>query len=115
LDPPETVAELRAGLAAFGPELRATSQAREAARFLLAPPLPLVARAPYGVLAAAAVGLLPLWARVALRLPLGPVADAVLARPAGIALVQLARWALSPAPAEDETATPEPAEPAEVG
>jgi len=39
-------------------------------RFLLLnPPLPLVARPPYGVLAAAAVSLLPGWARRPLHLP----------------------------------------------
>ena len=96
VEPPRSVAALRAQLAAFRPELEATPDAREAARFLVAPPLPLVARAPYSVLAAAAVGLLPLWARLALRLPLGPVADAVVVRPAGVALMQLTRWALVP-------------------
>jgi uncharacterized protein (DUF2236 family) len=96
VEPPRSVAALRAQLAGFRPELEATPEAREAARFLVAPPLPLVARAPYSVLAAAAVGLLPLWARLSLRLPLGPVADAVVVRPAGVALMQLARWALVP-------------------
>ena len=54
-----------------------------------------MARAPYSVLAVAAVGLLPLWARLALRLPLGPVADAVVVRPAGAVLMEVARWALA--------------------
>ena len=93
-DPPMSVAELQASLAAFRPELRATREAREAARFMLAPPLPLAVRTPYGVLAVAGLGLLPLWARLALRLPLGPVADAVVVRPAGGAMLHLTRWAL---------------------
>ena len=97
VDPPRSVGELRAALAAYRPELAATPEAREAARFLLAPPLPLVARPPYTMLAAAAIGLLPIWARLALRLPVGPVADAVVVRPAGVALMQLTRWALADA------------------
>jgi uncharacterized protein (DUF2236 family) len=95
-DPPTTMAGVRSGLVAFRPELRATGEARDAARFLLAPPIPLAARAPYGMLALAAVGLLPLWARVALRLPVGPVAETVVVRPAGAAVIHLARWALTP-------------------
>src|SRR5579862_7407433 len=59
-DPPRTEAELADRIARYRAELAATAQAREAARFLLVnPPLPAVARAPYGVLAAAAVSLLP--------------------------------------------------------
>lgn len=95
-DPPVTVAGLRAGLAAYRPELHATPEAREAARFLLAPPLPITVRTPYGLIAMAGVGLLPLWARLALRLPLGPVAETVVVRPAGAAMIHLTRWALSP-------------------
>jgi len=94
-DPPASVAELRASLAVFRPELQATREAREAARFMLAPPLPLTVRTPYSVLAVAALGLMPLWARLALRLPLGPVADAVVVRPAGGAMIHLTRWALT--------------------
>jgi uncharacterized protein (DUF2236 family) len=93
-EPPRTEAELAALIAEYRPELAATAQAREAARFLLLnPPLPLVARAPYGVLAAAAVSLLPWWARWHLRLPLLPGAEATLVRPAGHALVHAIRWA----------------------
>lgn len=96
--PPQTVDDLRAELVDFRPELRGTRQARDAARFLLLePPLPLAARAPYTMLAAAAVSLLPLWARWPLRLPLLPVSEAVLVRPAGQAVTQLIRWSLGPA------------------
>jgi uncharacterized protein (DUF2236 family) len=84
-------------------ELAGTAQAREAARFLLlTPPLPAVARPPYTVLAAAAVSLLPGWARRPLRLPRLPVTEAALVRPAGHALVHAIRWAITrppPAPA----------------
>ena len=102
-DPPRTEAELAARIDAYRAELAATAQAREAARFLLVqPPLPVIARAPYGVLAAAAVSLLPGWARRPLRLPRLPVTETVLVRPAGHAMVQAIRWATAaprPAPA----------------
>ena len=59
-DPPRTEAELADRISQYRAELRGTAEARAAARFLLlTPPLPLVARAPYGVLAAAATSLLP--------------------------------------------------------
>ena len=69
-DPPRTRAELAAALAAYRPELRATPEALEAARFLVRnPPLPLLARGPYALLAATAIAELPAWARRQLRLP----------------------------------------------
>ena len=102
-DPPRTEAELAARIAEYRGELAGTAQAREAARFLLlSPPLPVVARGPYGVLAAAAVSLLPGWARRPLYLPRLPVTEAAVVRPAGHALVQAIRWAITaprPAPA----------------
>jgi uncharacterized protein (DUF2236 family) len=102
-DPPRTEAELADRIQAYRPELAATAEAREAARFLLLrPPLPVVARAPYGVLAAAAVSLLPGWARRPLYLPRMPVTETVLVRPAGHAMVHAIRWAITaprPAPA----------------
>jgi len=102
-DPPRTEAELTDRISQYRPELAATAQAREAARFLLlSPPLPALARAPYGVLAAAAVSLLPGWARRPLHLPRLPVTETVLVRPAGHAMVHAIRWATTappPAPA----------------
>jgi uncharacterized protein (DUF2236 family) len=103
-DPPQTQAELASGIEAYRGELAATRQSREAARFLLLqPPLPAIALAPYGVLAAAAVCLLPGWARGLLRLPRLPVTETLLVRPAGQAVMQAIRWATSgprrPAPA----------------
>ena len=99
-DPPRTEAELADRIGRYRAELAATPQAREAARFLLVnPPLPVLARAPYGVLAAAAVSLLPGWARRPLRLPRLPVTETVLVRPAGHAMVQAIRWATSAPPA----------------
>jgi uncharacterized protein (DUF2236 family) len=99
-DPPRSAAELAERIGQYRAELTATPEARDAARFLLlSPPLPAVARAPYGMLAAAAVSLLPGWARRPLRLPRLPVTETVLVRPAGHAMVQAIRWATSaPAP-----------------
>ena len=62
------------------------------------PRFPALARAPYGVLAAAAVSLLPGWARRPLRLPRLPVTETVLVRPAGHAMVRAIRWATSAPP-----------------
>jgi uncharacterized protein (DUF2236 family) len=99
-DPPCTEAELAAAINRYRDDLAGTAQAREAARFLLlSPPIPLVARAPYGVLGAAAVSLLPGWARRPLRLPRLPVTEATVVRPAGRAMVQAIRWATSAPPA----------------
>ena len=96
IDPPVNVAELRATLARYRPELGGTREARDAARFLLAPPLPFAARPPYVVLSAAAIGLLPLWARIPLRLPFLPVTETLAIRPAGTVLMGALRWALTP-------------------
>jgi len=94
VEPPTSVAELAAQLAAFRPELRSTPEARSAARFLVVrPPLPLVARGPYAALAAAAVASLPRWTRLPLRLPYLPVAEATVVRAAGKAVIGGLRWA----------------------
>lgn len=96
-DPPTTEAELRAVLADFRPELRGTRDAREAVRYLLfRPPLPLAARAPYGVLTSAAIGLMPVWTRRHLRLPWLPVTERTVVRALGAAAVGTIRWAMAP-------------------
>ena len=96
-DPPETEGEVAAQLAAYRPELRGTPEARAVARFmLLNPPLPLVLRPPYAVLAAASVALLPRWTRWPLRLPWLPITEAVAVRAAGEALTRTIRWAIAP-------------------
>lgn len=95
-DPPRTERELTHRIAAYRPELRSTPAAREAARFLLlTPPLPLLARPPYGVLAATSVALLPAWARLPLRLPYLPPVETTAVRLAGRTLVGGIRWALA--------------------
>jgi uncharacterized protein (DUF2236 family) len=104
VDPPQTEAELRERIEAFRPELRSTEAARDAARFLLiTPPLPLLARGPYGVIAATSVSMLPSWARLPLRLPYFPPVEATAIRAAGRVLVGGIRWAMSAHP------PPEPA------
>jgi uncharacterized protein (DUF2236 family) len=93
--PPRTEAELRAQLLAFRPELEGTAAARQTARFLLLkPPLPLLARAPYTGLAAAAVSMLPVWARRELRLPHLPVTERTVVRATGVVLTRTIRWAM---------------------
>jgi uncharacterized protein (DUF2236 family) len=97
IDPPRTEAELRAQIEAYRPELAGTAGSREAARFLLLnPPLPMLARPPYGAIAAAAVSLLPRWARRQLYLPYLPVTEAVVVRAAGEGITRTIRWAMRP-------------------
>jgi uncharacterized protein (DUF2236 family) len=95
-DPPRTEGELRERIAAYRPELRGTPAARDAARFLLVtPPLPMLARLPYSLLAATAVAMLPAWARLPLRLPYLPPVEATAVRWTGSTLVSGIRWALT--------------------
>lgn len=96
VDPPRDRAELAARLDDYRPELRGTPEARAAARFmLLDPPLPMVARLPYAVLASAAVADLPAWARWPLRLPYLPVTEATAVRFGGHGIVGAIRWAMT--------------------
>jgi uncharacterized protein (DUF2236 family) len=75
---PQSTAELDAYFAGMRPRLRLTAEAREAARVVIAPPLPvprrwaLPARAGWTTLSSLAVGLLPGWARRLYRLPSVP-------------------------------------------
>ncbi|MFJ9752490.1 oxygenase MpaB family protein [Streptomyces chartreusis] len=94
------------------PELRATSEARAAARFLLfQPPLPLAVRPFYGALAANAVALLPPWARGMLWLPRVPLVEDIAVRPTGQALTRTIRWAMTrphPVPPDVSAEAPGP-------
>jgi uncharacterized protein (DUF2236 family) len=93
--PPTTEDELRQHLRTFRPELRGTREARDAARYLIVqPPLPLAGRAPYGLICASAVALMPAWTRLPLRLPWLPVSEATVLRPAGELVTRTLRWAL---------------------
>lgn len=93
---PTDQSELAAILASY--ELHATDQAREAARFLMVPPLPLTMRPVYALVAAAAVELLPLRAQFELGLVVPPLAGPVGVRPATQAFMRTIRWALGSSP-----------------
>jgi uncharacterized protein (DUF2236 family) len=93
---PTTTSELVDLLASY--ELHATSEARAAARWLMVPPMPWRVRPVYGLVAAAAVELLPLSAQLELGLVVPPLAGPVGVRPAVRALVGTARWALGESP-----------------
>lgn len=96
IDPPLTEAELTAQLAGYRPELRGTAEAREAVSLLLLrPPLPLPARLPYGVLVAAAVGLMPRWTRRQLWLPWLPLTEHTVVPALGKVATGTIRWALT--------------------
>lgn len=98
IEPPTTERALRGQLDDFRPELRGTREAREAARYLLVrPPLPIAGRAPYGLIAAASVSLMPVWTRWPLRLPWLPVSEATIGRAVGDAVTKTLRWAIVPA------------------
>jgi uncharacterized protein (DUF2236 family) len=113
IDPPTDTRELAEQLAGYRDELRGTTEARQAARFmLLQPPLPSVARPAYSLLGAAAVGLLPRWARWPLRLPYLPLAEGTVIRVAGDTVTRAIRWAMAPGPAaEPDVAQPDAADP----
>ncbi len=71
-DPPRSEAALAATLEGFRPELAGDEHTREVVRFLLKPPLPLVAQPVYQVFVHAAADLLPPWAHEVLGLPRRP-------------------------------------------
>ena len=95
VDAPRSTRELNAALERFRPELRAGPQAKQALRFLLAPPLPNPARLPYAVLSGAAITLLPRDARRMLGLFTPPLVGDIVVRPAATALVRTIGWALT--------------------
>jgi uncharacterized protein (DUF2236 family) len=92
---PTSVADLRQWFRDERPNLGAGSQARDAARWLMVPPIPLAARPMYAVIAGAAVGLLPRSVRRDLRLPLAPGVDPLVVRPAATALVRTLGWVMA--------------------
>jgi uncharacterized protein (DUF2236 family) len=82
------------------PDQHVTADARAAVRFLAWAPLPVSARAPYGVLLAAAISLVPIRQRHALGLFLpGPIAGRLACEPAARGLVGVLGWSLGPSPA----------------
>ena len=92
---PTSTAELARFVHRIRPELVVGRQAREAVGFLLAPPVAVAARPAYAVISAAAIGLLPPWARRKLWLPVAPMSDPLLVRPAARALLASLDWALA--------------------
>ena len=94
-DLPHTVVELDQVIDSYRPELESTPAAREATRFmLLNPPVPLLVRPGYALIAAGGVALLPGWARRSLRLPLAGPGLAVASR-AGSVSAALVRWGMA--------------------
>lgn len=93
-DVPGSVGEVRAYYREVRSELGATRQARDTARWLLAPPLPIAARGPYSVLCSAAITTLPRFIRRALWIPSPPIADALVVRPAARSLLAAMDWVL---------------------
>jgi uncharacterized protein (DUF2236 family) len=80
---PHSNADVAAFIAGIRPKLRATAPAREAARVVVAPPMPvparyrLPARAGWTTVSSLALGLLPGWARRMYRMPPAPGAGVV--------------------------------------
>jgi uncharacterized protein (DUF2236 family) len=102
VDVPETVADLDQLLADYRPELAGTPAARAAARFILVrPPVPLALRAPYTLMSAAAIGLMPRWTRLPLRLPYLPIAEATAVRASGHVVTAGIRWAIGAGPPDN--------------
>lgn len=92
---PTDRAGLTEAMTSYQSECEFGAQAREAVRFLLMPPMPFMAKGPYGLISAASVGLLPSWARRMLRLPLLPGFDPLAIRPAALVLTRGIGWLLT--------------------
>jgi uncharacterized protein (DUF2236 family) len=89
---PRTAAATRRWLAERRGELHLGADGRATVRFLLNPPIGLLSRPAHAAVASAAVGLLPLWAQLALRLPAVPPVDALVVRPGLNALLATFHW-----------------------
>jgi uncharacterized protein (DUF2236 family) len=97
-EPPSTQRELADQLDAFRPALRMTTEAREAAELLLRnPPLTGIEQLGYRSMAAGAISVLPMWARVQLGLPSMPITDRVISRPITRLTMRGLRWAIAAA------------------
>lgn len=97
---PRNRSELRSVLQGFRSELTVGRQARDTVRFLAFPPLPLTTRPTYALVFAAAVSMLPRFARRMLWLPVAPLAEPLAIRPAATVLVRTLGWALGEHPAK---------------
>jgi uncharacterized protein (DUF2236 family) len=96
-----SVDELRTYFLDVRPELRATPAAHDTIRFLLGPPLPVLARGPYAVVAAAAITMLPRSVRRQLRLPVPPAVEPLVVRPAATTMLRSLGWVLAGYPFDD--------------
>lgn len=99
-DVPTTVASCRQYLHDIRPELECGAAARDTIRFLLLPPIPVATRPAMAVVSAAAVDLLPRWARQMMGFP--PTVfgfNHVAVRPAARLVVGTLGWVLGEAPA----------------
>ncbi len=97
--PPLTRQELDDQLTAFRPELTLTSDAREARDFVVRGVARSVReRAAYGTIVAAAIGILPPWARQQLKFPSIPLVNTWLIRPSAATLCATLRVAVPPWP-----------------
>lgn len=94
-DIPDTAAGTTRWLAERRDELHLGRDGRGTLRFLFNPPVPLLSRPAHTAVATAAVGLLPLWAQLDLRLPAVPPVDALVVRPGVNALLSTFRWAFT--------------------
>ncbi|MEE9417306.1 MAG: oxygenase MpaB family protein [Acidimicrobiales bacterium] len=92
--PPRSFDELTQRLTDYRPELALGAQGRDIVRFLLNPGIPIAARPLHSVITAAAIGMLPRWARRMLWLPLAPGTNPLMIRPAALALLRTLGWAL---------------------
>lgn len=99
VDPPQNRQELRERLQSYRAELVASADTHETVRFLAFPPLAVAARAPYGIVFAAAASMLPRFARRQLRLPVLPLTEPFAIRPAATLLLRTIDWALGEHPA----------------
>ena len=92
---PTSVAELRAALEEYRPELEASPPALDARRFLLdGPPMAWTDRPAYALLREGAIAALPGWSRSMLELPDGPLGSRTAAERLGRTGVSTLRWVL---------------------
>lgn len=95
IDLPVTAKELADMLEAYRAECELGEQAKDCFRFLLRPPVPLATVGAYGLISAAAIGMLPPWAQTMLRVPVPPGLDPLAIRPAATVLTRTVGWLMS--------------------
>lgn len=107
IDPPRTLAELRASLLAYRPELRLSADAAVARDFIAHGVMRSRAqRASYRLIVLSAWMLLPSWARERLGVRVNPVWDRVVIRPATIVLCRFVQFAVPPVRRQETRPSP---------